>query len=59
MITLWKLKELELKKLNGDLKKGRPVNNESKRQLRLKDLEERRNNGTLKLGRPKMIKVEE
>jgi hypothetical protein len=54
-----RLKELELKKLNGDLKKGRPVNNESKRQLRLKDLEERRNNGTLKLGRPKMIKVEE
>jgi hypothetical protein len=30
------LKELELKKLNGELKKGRPVNENSERQARLK-----------------------
>jgi len=45
--------------VNGELRKGRPVNENSVRQLRLKDLEERRLNGTLKLGRPKMIKTEE
>ena len=31
-----RLKELELKRLNGELKKGRPVNASSDRQLRLK-----------------------
>ena len=41
------------------VKLGRPVNVNSKRQIRLKELEEKRKNGTLKLGRPKMVKVEE
>jgi hypothetical protein len=50
--------ELELKRANGELRKGRPVNNESKRQQRIADLESRRANGTLKLGRPKMVKEE-
>jgi hypothetical protein len=36
------------------LKKGRPVNENSKRQQRIKELEERKLNGTFKLGRPKM-----
>ena len=40
---------------NGEtLRKGRPVNMNSKRQQRINDLETRRANGTLKLGRPKM-----
>ncbi len=35
-----------------EVKKGRPVNPNSARQLRLKELEEKRKNGTLKRGRP-------
>jgi hypothetical protein len=31
-----RLKELELKRLNGELKKGRPINESSERQARLK-----------------------
>lgn len=41
------------------VKLGRPVNVNSKRQIRLKELEEKRKNGTLKLGRPKKVKVED
>jgi hypothetical protein len=39
-----------------ELKRGRPVNNDSARQQRINDLNARRANGTLKLGRPKMVK---
>jgi hypothetical protein len=42
--------------VNGELRKGRPVDENSVRQKRLKDLEERRMNGELRRGRPKMIK---
>ena len=45
--------------MNGELRKGRPVNENSVRQMRLKEIEERKLNGTFKLGRPKMIKIEE
>ena len=31
-----RLKELELKKLNGEIKRGRPINKDSERQARLK-----------------------
>jgi hypothetical protein len=34
-----RLKELELKRQNGELKKGRPSNPNSSRQMRLKELE--------------------
>lgn len=47
-----RLKALEEKRKNGELKKGRPVVEGSARQLRLKELEEKRENGTLKKGRP-------
>jgi hypothetical protein len=48
-----RLKELELKRSNGELKRGRPVNeSDSERQLRIKELESKRVNGELKLGRP-------
>ena len=47
-----RLKELELKKLNGELRRGRPVNVNSERQIRLNELESKRVNGNLKLGRP-------
>ena len=47
-----KLKELEAKRANGELKLGRAVDPTSKRQLRLKDLEARRASGDLKRGRP-------
>ena len=43
---------------NGvELKRGRPVNTESKHYQKIKDLETRRMNGTLKLGRPKVNDV--
>jgi len=41
-----KVEVIEVKKL------GRPVNENSVRQLRLKELELKRSNGELKLGRP-------
>ena len=44
---------------NVSVKLGRPVNVNSKRQIRLRELEEKRKNGTLKLGRPKKVKVED
>ena len=47
-----RLKELELKRKNGELKLGRPVNPNSERQKRLAELESIRVNGELKLGRP-------
>jgi hypothetical protein len=47
-----RLKELEIKRMNGELKRGRPINNESVRQQRLNELESKRINGELKLGRP-------
>jgi hypothetical protein len=50
--------ELELKRQQGLLKKGRPSDPSSKRQQRLEELVEKRLNGTLKLGRPKMSEEE-
>ena len=47
-----RLKELEIKRMNGELKRGRPINNESVRQQRLNELESKRINGELILGRP-------
>ena len=47
-----RLKELDEKRKNGELKRGRPVNPTSKRQQRLIELEEKRKNGELKQGRP-------
>jgi hypothetical protein len=37
-----RIKELELKRSNGELKLGRPVNESSERQLRIKELESKR-----------------
>jgi hypothetical protein len=52
-----RLAELNEKRANGELKRGRPVgsgiNPNSKRQLRIAELEAKRANGTLKVGRPK------
>ena len=47
-----RLKELEAKRANGELKRGRPTVADSARQLRLKELEAKRANGELKRGRP-------
>lgn len=47
-----RLKELEEKRKNGELKRGRPIVEGSARQLRLKELELKRKNGELKKGRP-------
>ena len=49
-------KELELKREQGLLKRGRPINENSERQLRIKELESKRELGLVKRGRPKMIK---
>ena len=38
--------------MNGELKRGRPVNGDSARQVRLAELEMKRLTGELKLGRP-------
>ena len=54
-----RLKELEMKRINGELRRGRPVNESSVRQIRLKELEMKRANGELKKGRPKMNVVME
>jgi hypothetical protein len=51
-----RIKELESKRVNGELKLGRPVNENSVRQLRIKELESKRELGLVKRGRPKMIK---
>ena len=51
-----KLKELETKRANGELKLGRRIDESSVRQLRLKDLEARRANGELRRGRPSKSK---
>jgi hypothetical protein len=41
--------------MNGEtLRKGRPVNNNSKRQQRINELAAKKASGTFKLGRPKM-----
>ena len=45
--------------MSNEVKKlGRPVNENSVRQLRLKELELKRELGLLKRGRPKMIKTD-
>ena len=43
---------MEAKRANGELRRGRPVNANSARQLRLAELEQKRANGTLRRGRP-------
>ena len=47
-----RLKELEAKRKNGELKRGRPTVEGSARQIRLAELEKKRANGELKRGRP-------
>ena len=49
-----------MKRQNGEIKKGRPSNSTSARQMRLKELEAKKklNGGKMPLGRPKS-KVEE
>jgi hypothetical protein len=60
LIFWWLIKELEMKKELGLLKRGRPVNSNSERQKRLQALELKKLSGVeVKRGRPKMIKVEE
>ena len=51
------VKELENKRVNGELKKGRPVNENSERQKRIKELESKRELGLVKRGRPKTVKI--
>ena len=53
-----RLKELELKRELGLLKRGRPVEENSVRQKRIKELNEKRELGLVKRGRPKMIKTD-
>jgi hypothetical protein len=50
------IKAARLEKVrNGEtLRKGRPVNNNSKRQQRIAELAAKKASGTFKLGRPKM-----
>jgi hypothetical protein len=50
------IKAARLEKImNGEtLRKGRPVNNNSKRQQRIAELAAKKASGTFKLGRPKM-----
>jgi hypothetical protein len=52
-----RLVELETKRANGELKKGRPVNGESARQKRLAEMEAKKaaNGGVMPLGRPKVV----
>jgi hypothetical protein len=47
-----------MKKVVKSVKLGRPVNENSVRQLRLKELELKRSNGELKRGRPVVINSE-
>jgi hypothetical protein len=42
-----------LKRNNGELRRGRPVKEDSVRQIRLKELESKRELGLVKRGRPK------
>jgi hypothetical protein len=44
--------------MNGELRKGRPVNENSVRQMRLKEMELKKMNGELRRGRPKMNKTD-
>ncbi len=55
------IKAARLEKImNGEtLRKGRPVNNNSKRQQRIAELAAKKASGTFKLGRPKMNVVVE
>jgi len=53
-----RLKELELKRELGLVKKGRPVKEDSERQKRIKELKEKRELGLLRRGRPKMNKTD-
>jgi hypothetical protein len=46
------LAELAAKREAGEIKRGRPVNTESKFNQRKLELEAKRLNGTIKLGRP-------
>jgi hypothetical protein len=46
-----RLKELEEKRSNGELKRGRPVDTESVRQKRIADIQTRKESGEFKLGR--------
>lgn len=50
------IKAARLEKINNGetLRKGRPVNNNSKRQQRINELAAKKASGTFKLGRPKM-----
>jgi len=51
-----RIAELNEKRVNGEVKRGRPVgtvNPESKRQQRINELNEKRAAGILKVGRPK------
>jgi hypothetical protein len=52
-----RLVELETKRANGELRKGRPVNGESARQKRIAELAAKAaaNGGTMPLGRPKVV----
>jgi hypothetical protein len=43
---------LELKRQNGELKKGRPIVEDSARQKRIAELAAKKENGDLKKGRP-------
>jgi len=47
-----RLKEIEERRANGEVKKGRPIKEGSNRQLRLVELELKRANGELRKGRP-------
>ena len=47
-----RLKEIEERRANGEIKKGRPIKEGSNRQLRLAELEAKRLNGELRKGRP-------
>ena len=48
---------METKRANGELRKGRPINPNSAKQLRAAEIEARKASGEFKLGRPKVNKV--
>lgn len=47
-----RLRELELKRASGELRRGRPVESDSERQKRITELAVKRANGELHRGRP-------
>ena len=47
-----RLKELEVKRENDELRKGRPIKADSNRQLRIAEIESKKLSGEFKLGRP-------